>query len=171
MISIVVATDKNLVIGNENKIPWRLKSDLVRLRNLTKNHTVILGRKTYDSMAWYYDKSGREMPGSMYLVVTHNPDYKPSRANAKVVLSIDEALAAAKELGDEDVYVIGGRAIFEEMMPFTSRIYWTKVDTEAEGDAYFPEINMNDWREVSTEHFAKDEKNDFDYDLVVLERP
>lgn len=171
MISIVVATDKNLVIGNENKIPWRLKSDLVRLRNLTKSHTVILGRKTYDSMAWYYEKSGRQMPGSMYLVVTRNPDYKPAQANAKVVLSIDEALAAAKELGDEDVYVIGGRAIFEEMMPFTSRIYWTKVDTEGEGDAYFPEINMNDWRKASTEHFAKDEKNDFDYDLVILERP
>jgi dihydrofolate reductase len=168
---MVVATDKNLVIGNENKIPWRLKSDLARLKNLTKGHTVILGRKTYDSMDWYYDKSGREMPGSMYLVVTHNLDFKPTRSNAKAVHSIDEALAAAKELGDEDVYVIGGRAIFEEMMPFTRRIYWTKVDTEAEGDAYFPTIKMDEWKQVSSERFTKDEKNDFDYDLVVLERP
>jgi dihydrofolate reductase len=167
---MVVATDKNLVIGNENKIPWRLKSDLTRLKDLTKGHTVILGRKTYDSMLWYYDKSGREMPGSTYLVVTHNPGYKPARTNAKAVYSIDGALETAKTIGDDDVYVIGGRILFEELLPFTDRIYWTKVDTEAAGDAYFPGLDLDKWREKSTEHFAKDEKNDFDYDLVILER-
>lgn len=170
MFNIVVATDKNQVIGSENRIPWRLRSDLIRLKKLTKGHTVILGRKTYESMDKYYQGSGREMPGKTYLVVTRNADFSTGRSNARIVYSINDALHAARSLGDDEVYVIGGRAIFESMLPYTDRIYWTRVDAEVEGDAYFPEVDLSQWREVSREHYAKDEKNDFDYDLLVLER-
>lgn len=173
MISIIVAIDKNRVIGRENKIPWRLRSDLVRLKQLTKGHTVILGRKTYESMAWYYDRSGRDMPGATYIVVTRNGGYKPVRDNdnVKVVHSVPEAISLAKSLDDDDILVIGGGGIFEEALPMTDRIYLTRVDTEAEGDAFFPVIDMQEWREMSIEHHPKSDKDDHDYDLVVLERP
>lgn len=170
MISMVVATDKNGVIGRENKIPWRLKSDLAMLKSLTKNHTVILGRKTYDSMLWYYDRSGRPMPGKTYIVVTRNQDYLPERENAIVAHSIEEALGAAKGLGDNQVFVIGGGGIFEAMLPYADRIYLTEVQIEAGGDAYFPALSPNDWKEISREHHQQDDKNDHDYDTMVLER-
>lgn len=169
MISMVVATDRNGVIGRENKIPWRLRSDLVRLRKLTLGHPVILGRKTYDSMVGYYDKSGRPMPGKMYIVVTRNDQYKSARDNACAVHSVQAALDLAKQFGDEQMFVIGGGAIYSALLPATDRIYLTEVQTEAEGDAHFPELDMSEWVEVSREHHAKDEKNEYDFDVIVLE--
>jgi len=169
MISIVVAADKNGVIGRENKIPWRLRDDLVMLRNLTLDHTVILGRKTYQSMEGYYDKSGRPMPGRTYIVVSRE-GYTPLRDNAKVVSSIDEALELAKKLGDKAVFVIGGGGIFAGILPYTDRIYLTEVQAEVEGDVFFPKLKMEAWREVSREHHTKDDRNQYDYDVMVLER-
>jgi dihydrofolate reductase len=169
MISIVVAADKNGVIGRENKIPWRLRDDLVMLRNLTLGHTVILGRKTYQSMEGYYDKSGRPMPGRTYIVVSRE-GYTPSRQNAKVVSSIDEALELANTLGDDAIFTIGGGGIFAGTLPFTDRIYLTEVQAEVAGDVFFPKLNMDDWREVSREHHTKDDRNQYDYDVIILER-
>lgn len=170
MVSIVVAVDKNNVIGQDNKVPWRLRRDLVNLRRLTLGHTVILGRKTYDSMVWYYDKSGATMPGGAYIIITRNAHYAPTRDNARVVHSVQAALDLAKQLGDEEIFVIGGGSVYAEMLPVVDRIYRTEVDVAVDGDAYFPELDPATWREVSREHFAKDEKNQYDFDIVVLER-
>jgi dihydrofolate reductase len=168
MISIVVATDKDRVIGRENKIPWRLLDDLVNLRNLTRGHAVILGRKTYDSMLWYYNKSGKTFPGKMYVVVTRNLDFDPVRDNAVVAHSIEEALEVARKF-DTDIYAIGGYGIFEAIIPQTDRIYLTEVNTHAEGDAFFPELDMSQWQETSREHHEQDERNEFDFDFVILD--
>ncbi len=170
MISIVVATDKQGVIGQENKIPWRIRDDLVTLKKLTKGHTVILGRKTYESMDWYYNCSGRPMPGAAYIVVSRNDDYKVTRENARVVHSVEEAMVAAKEAGDPEILVIGGGGIFAAMLPFTDRIYLTQVQTEVEGDAYFPVLDMGQWHEISREQHTKDERNEYDFDVVLLQR-
>lgn len=173
MISIVVAIDKNNVIGHENKIPWKLKSDLARLKHLTKGHTVILGRKTYESMVWYYNRSGRKMPGATYIVVSRQ-EFKPAAdrpERTEVAHSIPEAIELASSLGDDQIFAIGGAGIFQEVLPQTDRIYLTRVDTEADGDVFFPVLDMSEWNEVSIEHHPQDEKNDHDYDVVVLERP
>jgi dihydrofolate reductase len=170
MIAMVVATDKKGVIGREDQIPWRIRTDLANLKRLTKEHPVILGRKTYESMDMYYTRSGREMPGSMYIVVTRNEGYHPARQNATVAHSIEEAIALAKSYHDDQIYVNGGAAIFEAMMPYTDRIYLTVVQTEAEGDAHFPKIDDKVWRELSIENHTKDEKNEYDFDMLVLER-
>ncbi len=169
MIAIVVATDKQRVIGNENKIPWRVRSDLIRLSNLTRGHTVILGRVSYESMVWYYDKSGREMPGSTYIVVTRDRSYKPARKNARIVHSVPDAFAIASDLGG-NTYVIGGSSIFEESLPFVDRIYLTEVQAEVAGDSYFPPLIKAEWREVSREHHHKDDRDEYDTDFIVLER-
>ena len=170
MITIVVATDRNGVIGREDRVPWRLRNDLIMLRELTKGHTVILGRKTYESMDGYYNRSGRPMPGKTYIVVSRNPDYQPTRDNVRVTHSIDAAIALAKELGDEEVFAIGGGGVFAEILPHTDRIYLTEVHAEVEGDANFPALDKTQWREISREAHQKDEKNEYDYDTVVLER-
>jgi dihydrofolate reductase len=170
MITIVVATDRNGVIGREDRVPWRLRNDLIMLRELTKGHTVILGRKTYESMDGYYNRSGRPMPGKTYIVVSRNPDYQPTRSGVRVAHSIDAAIALAKELGDEEVFAIGGGGVFAEVLPRTDRIYLTEVHTDVEGDAHFPALDKTQWREISREAHQKDEKNEYDYDTLVLER-
>lgn len=169
MIAIIAAIDRNRVIGKADRIPWRLQRDLRMLKQLTEGQVVILGRKTYDSMVWYYDKSGREMPGRMYLVVTRNGEYTPSRNNARTARSPEDALRQAAELGG-DTFVIGGEHIFEAFLPYTDRIYLTEVNTEVDGDAYFPTLRPEEWYEVSRQHFAADEKNEHDSDVVVFER-
>jgi dihydrofolate reductase len=170
MISIVVATDKNGVIGRENKIPWRISKDRVILKKLTKDNTVILGRVTYESMVWYYDRSGRPMPGKTYIVVTRSEDYKPAREDARVAHSIAQAIELANSLGDKEILAIGGSGIFNEILPFTDRIYLSEIQAEVEGDSYFPKLDKKDWNETSRTHYEKDEKNEYDFDLIVLER-
>jgi dihydrofolate reductase len=170
MISIIVAADKKRVIGAKNRIPWRLRDDLVMLKNLTLGHVVLLGRKSYDSMLQYYDKSGRPMPGKTYIVLTRNAEYAPARPGAVVAHSIQEALQVAKELDDE-IFIIGGGDIFKASLPYVDKIYLTEVDTVIDdADAYFPELNTSEWREVSRDHHIKDDRNEFDHDVVLLVR-
>lgn len=143
---------------------------MVHLKNLTKGHTVILGRVTYESMVGYYSRSGRPMPGKTYIVVSRNTAYKPEGNNTLVAHSIEDALAKARHLGDDSIFAIGGFGIFKDILPLADRIYLTQVKTEVQGDAYFPELNAAEWREVSRESHQKDEKNEYDFDMVVLER-
>jgi dihydrofolate reductase len=105
--------DRKRGIGKNNKIPWHIKEDLIKLKNLTKDHVVILGRKTYDSMVWYYNKSGKEMPGKLYIVITRDKSYKPTRYNAEVADSLEGALKIAKEKhlrGARSCHLGGGEA-------------------------------------------------------------
>lgn len=170
MFSIVVAKAHNNVIGTKNRIPWRVRSDLVHLKNLTKDQVVILGRGSYDSMVWYYDKSGRLMPGKLYIVVTRDQKYTPARDNAIVAHSIDEAIKLAREHMHEEAFIIGGAQIYEQLLPFTHRLYITEIDADLPGDAYFPALDATEWQEVARESHQADEKNEFDYSFVTLER-
>ncbi len=169
MFSIITARSKNGIIGRNSELPWRLKADRIHLRNLTKDKTVILGRKTYDSMIEYYDRSGKTMPAKTYVVITRNHTYTPSRQSAVVVYSIDEALAKAKQLGKE-AFFIGGAHIYELALPFADRLYITEIDVELEGDTFFPHFDINEWKEVSQKKYLKDDENEFDYTLVILDR-
>jgi dihydrofolate reductase len=170
MITMCVATSKNWVIGEADTVPWRIKADLIRLRNATFGHTVILGRKTYDSMVRYYDKVNHKMPGGVYIVVTRNTQYKPGRDKTQIAHSVQDAIQQAEALGDENIVVIGGSAIFEEMLPYTDKVYWTQVQAEIEGDSFFPELNLDDWNIVEQEDHPKDEKNEYPYTFFTLER-
>lgn len=171
MINIIVAADKKRAIGAKNRIPWRLRDDLVMLKQLTLGHTVILGRKSFDSMVGYYNKSGRPMPGKIYIVVTRNLNYTPARDNAVATHSIEEAITKAEDLGDESIFVIGGGDIFAVSIPYVDKIYLTEVATSiGNPDAFFPELDVAKWREVSRVHRPKDDRNEYDHDIVVYER-
>ncbi len=171
MVSLVVAQAQNRVIGRDNRVPWRLRSDLVRLKRLTKDKVVILVRRSYESMDDYYTGTGREMPGRKYLVITRDQDFAPQRQNAKAVFSVQQALDMAKQLKAGETFVIGGGSIYKEALPLADRIYMTKVMADFEGDTFFPKLKANDWVPVERELHAADENNEYAYEFVTLERP
>lgn len=170
MVSLIVAYSKNRVIGVQGKMPWHLVADLVHLKKLTLGNVVILGKNSYESMVWYYNRSNRPMPGKKYIVLTRDKAYKPEREDAVAALSIDEAMQIASETESPEVFVIGGGEVFKNTLPLASKIYATEIDATIEGDTYFPEIDSSDWRKTNTEPREADEKNNFAYSFVTYER-
>ncbi len=159
-ISIIAAMDENRGIGKENKIPWHIKEDLVHLKNLTLNHAVILGRTSYDSMVGYYSKSGREMPGKIYIVLTRDSSYKPT-GKAVAALNVEEALKVAKENEKEEAFVIGGAKIFEQFLPITDKLYLTIVEGEYDADTFFPDYS--EFKTVVSERKSSDRDHSFSF--------
>lgn len=142
-ISIVAAMAHNRVIGKEGRIPWHITPDLVRFKEKCMGHTVIMGRKTFESLLRYYDKSGRPLPGKTYIVVTSDAAYATSRENCLVAHSFGEAITKAKEIEPEEIILAGGNSIFQEGMHVADRLYVTLVDLHVEGgDAFFPDYSV-----------------------------
>ena len=158
IISLVVAMARNRVIGRNNSLPWRLPSDLNRFRRITMGHSIIMGRKTYESI-------GRPLDGRKNIVVTRSADFSPH--GVTVVGSIDEALASANE---DEIMVIGGADIFEQTLPRADRIHLTLIHESFDGDAYFPEIGSKDWEESGREDIEPGVDATFGYTFVTLER-
>ena len=170
-ISIIVAMDKKGVIGIAGELPWRLPADLIHFKEITMGKPLIMGRKTHESI-------GRSLPGRKNIVVSHSQDFKATakaidKAMACVVVnSLDEALdEAMQEAGDVDeIMIIGGAGLYGQMLEHADRLYLTEVRAEVEGDVYFPEFDKSKWKELEKEEHTADEKNEFDYSFVVLER-
>jgi dihydrofolate reductase len=169
MLSIIVAQDKNRAIGKDNEIPWRLRNDRRRFKSLVVGRVVIQGRKSHESLAAYYKKSGRALPAKTYIVVTRQPNYKAMFDNSLIAGSLKEAIKIAKSLSGE-VFVIGGAQIYEQALPLADRLYITEVDAEIEGDTFFPVISSKEWIEVARESYRKDENHAYDYDYVMFDR-
>lgn len=162
MISAIVATAMNRVIGKQNDLPWYLPADLKRFKELTTDHTVVMGRKTHDSII---ARIGKPLPNRRSIVLTRDSEFQAE--GVEVCLSVEELIQ--KLPTDQEVFVIGGEQIYEALMPYTDRIYVTEVNVEVDGDAFFPEITA-EWREISREAHVKDEKNEHDYSYVTYER-
>lgn len=158
-ISLIAALAANHVIGHNNKMPWRLPADLQYFRATTMGKPVIMGRKTFESI-------GKPLHGRQNIIVTRNPAYQVE--GAVVAHSVAEALAAA--VGAEEVMVIGGAQIYEELLPEADRLYLTLVQAEFEGDTYFPTFDAQEWREVWREDHTPDEKNPYPYSFLILDR-
>jgi dihydrofolate reductase len=158
-LSLIAAMARNRVIGLHNRLPWRLPTDMKRFRELTTGHAIIMGRKTFDSLA-------RPLPNRKNIVVTRDSDYRAE--GATVVHNIEDAIACAG--ADPEIFVIGGEQIYRQTLPLASRLYLTLVDSDFEGDAWFPEFDMRDWREVTSEHYPPDANNLQAMSLVTLDR-
>jgi dihydrofolate reductase len=161
IISAIVATAKNNVIGKDNQIPWYLPADLKYFKKTTLNHHVIMGRKSFQSI-------GRPLPKRTNIVITRNAFF--TATGVQVVHSIDEALHKALLQGEQEAFIIGGAEIYRQSMPYWDRVYLTRVDLEVEGDTYFPELDPEEWTCVSSEPQEPDEKNKFPYTFEVYER-
>lgn len=133
MIGLIVAYAKNRVIGNNGCIPWRIKGEQRRFKELTTGNVVVMGRRSYEEI-------GRPLPNRMTYVVSRTKNF--DQEGVKTVSSIQEAIELA---GDKNVYISGGAGIYKEAMPFVEKMYITEVDLEPEGDTFFPEFDENDF--------------------------
>jgi dihydrofolate reductase len=157
-ISIVVAISENHVIGKDNKLLWHLPNDLKHFKEITTGHTVIMGRKTYDSV-------GKPLPNRRNIIITRQP---VTIAGCEVVNSIEAAIELCA--GENEVFIVGGAEIYKQAIKLTDRIYLTIVHKNFDGDSFFPEINKNEWKEVSREDYEPDHKNLLPYSFITLER-
>lgn len=158
-ISLVVAMDENRLIGANKRLPWRLPADLRHFKRITMGHPIVMGRRTWESI-------GRPLPGRTNIVVTRQPGYA-----AEGALVVDSPEAAMEAAGDcDELMVIGGARLYEEVLAGAHRIYLTEIHAEFDGDTWFPELNEDEWVCVSREDFEKDERNPYDYSFLVLER-
>lgn len=158
MLSLIVAKAENNVIGKDNKLLWHLPEDLKRFKNLTTGHTIIMGRKTFESL-------GRVLPNRKHVVFTQNPNFKVDDANVKVVHSLSDIQEYVEDKNEN--FVIGGEKIYNLLMPYVSKMYITEIHKDFDGDTFFPNVDLESWKETSREKMNAD---DFDYDFVVYER-
>ena len=161
MLSIIVAKAKNNVIGKDNQLIWHLPNDLKRFKKLTTGHTIIMGRKTFESL-------GRILPNRKHVILSKNKEFNIDDEKVKVINDISEV----KQYIDskEESFVIGGAMIYQLLMPVCDKMYITEIDKEFDGDAFFPEIDMNEWKVTNREFIPKENGNDFEYSYVTYER-
>ena len=153
-LSIIVAMADNRAIGKDNDLLWHLSGDLKRFKKLTTGHPVVMGRKTWDSLP------KRPLPGRQNIVMTTNPNFVAD--GATVVHSINELFNVLKDCDDE-VFVMGGASIYQMLLPFTNRLYVTRVYRDYEADVYFPTIDMSEFTLVSLGDPMQDEESGLDY--------
>ena len=163
IISLIVATAKNGVIGLNNALPWHLPEDLKRFRQLTTGHHIIMGRKTYESL-------GRLLPYRMTVIVTRNKNYHVD--GALIAHSLEDAIAQCKNnplmKNDNELFIIGGAELYKEGLKIADQLYITEVDCEVQGDAFFPTIDLKTWQETGRTAHVSEQGLAFNY--VVYER-
>jgi len=161
MLSIVVAVAENNVIGKDNKLIWHLPEDLKRFKKLTTGHTIIMGRKTFESL-------GRVLPNRKHVILCNDMELNIEDENVEVL----EDISMLKQYIDstEENFVIGGATIYKLLLPYANKIYLTLIHEKFEGDVFFPEIDEREWKIVETEKGLKDEKNPYDYEYITYTR-
>lgn len=161
MLSIIVSKAKNNVIGKNNELIWHLQEDLKRFKELTIGHTMIMGRKTFESL-------GGILPNRKHIVFTNNPDFKVENENVEIVhsmLQIQEYIE-----NKEENFVIGGAMIYNLLMPYVTKMYVTQINKDCDGDAFFPRIDDEKWKEIERISGIKDKDNNIDYEFLTYER-
>jgi dihydrofolate reductase len=167
LISSIVATAQDNIIGKNNRIPWYLSNDLKYFKRTTLGHHVIMGRKSFESI-------GRPLPKRTNIIITRNIFFAAS--NCLVAHSVEEALELAHDNGEEVAFIIGGAQIYEQSMAFWDKLYLTEVDAQIDFSpedeiARFPKWQPGDnWEEISCDCHSADEKNDHDYCFKVFKR-
>ncbi|RYY34947.1 MAG: dihydrofolate reductase [Sphingobacteriaceae bacterium] len=158
-ISIIVAIAQNYAIGKNNQLLWHMPHDLKHFKETTSGQTVIMGRKTFDSV-------GKPLPRRRNIVITRQ---EIAIEGCEVVQSINDAIDLCKD--EEEVFIVGGAEIYRQSMDITNRIYLTIIHHDFEADTFFPEIDYAEWKETAREDYKADEKNPYPYSFITLERP
>ena len=162
-VSIIVAIDDKRGIGKNNRLPWHIPEDLKRFRRLTSGHTIIMGRKTFESILSY---TGKPLPDRINMVITRNPDFKAE--GVSINTSLEEALSEAKGNEQSEIFIIGGAQIFKQAidMGVVDRIYLTKVEGDYGADTFFPDYSQ--FKKVVSEEAG--ESNGIKFRFINLER-
>lgn len=158
MLSIIVAADRNNVIGKDNALIWHLPNDLRFFKEKTTGHAIIMGRKTFESV-------GKPLPNRRNIIITRNPNFKAD--GCEVVPSLQAAIALVSE--DDETFIVGGEEIYRQALPVTDRVYLTRIDKVFEGDRHFPELGP-EWIVVDERDGIVDEKNLHAHSFLVFEK-
>lgn len=152
MIIMIAAVAENNALGKNNELIWHLPNDFKRFKSLTSGHHIIMGRKTFESFP-------KPLPNRTHVIITRQKGYQAE--GCIIVDSLEKALAVCPE--DKDTFIIGGGEIYTIGLPFADKLEITRVHHNFEGDAYFPEINDEEWKIIVSEYNEKDEKHLYDY--------
>lgn len=158
MLSLIVCMDANRVIGKDNELIWHLPEDLKYFRKTTSGHSVIMGRKTFESI-------GRPLPKRTNYIITRDKNF--SAEGCIVINNINDIL---NNNTNEEIFIIGGAEIYKLFLPFADKLYITEIESEFEGDTFFPEFDKNVWTEIFKEKGLKDEKNPYDYYFKIYQK-
>lgn len=158
---IIAAIADNNALGKDNDLIWHLPADLQRFKNVTSGHHILMGRNTFESI-------GKPLPNRTTVIITRNKEY--TAEGCKVVFSLQEALEFAKS--DSHIFIIGGAQIYKEAMAsdLVDQLDITRVHESFEADAYFPKIDLTQWRVVAKEDCIADEKNPHDYSFISYQK-
>ncbi len=158
---MIAAVAQNHVIGRKNDLPWHLPDDFAFFKRKTSHHPIIMGRKSLESL-------GKPLPNRTNIVITRNKGLQA--AGVTIVHTLDEAIAAARSINQEEIFVIGGAEVYTMALPVATTLYLTEIHRDYEGDAYFPEVDKREWNEVSRVPHAADERHEVGFDFVTYER-
>ena len=159
LIAIVAAMDRNRLIGDGDRLPWRLAADMRRFRALTMGNPIIMGRRTHASI-------GKALPGRRNIVLTRNSEYRA--AGCEVVADLEAALGLCNDT--DTPMIIGGAQVYAEALARTHRMYLTLLDASFTGDTWFPEFDRGEWREIFREHHGQDADTPCAFSFVDLEK-
>ncbi len=159
MTILIAASSQNNALGKDNKMIWHLPDDFKRFKQLTTGHYIIMGRKTFESFP-------KPLPNRTHLVISRQKNYAPE--GCIVVNSLEKALAACPK--NEDRFIIGGAEIYKLSLSIIDRIELTRVYGDFEADAFFPEINLNEWKLINEELHPTDEKHEYAFSFQTFER-
>jgi dihydrofolate reductase len=161
IISIIAAIGKNNEIGQNNRLLCRLPADLKHFKQITWGHTVVMGRKTFESLP------NGPLPHRKNIVISSSVDLKPE--GAKSYPSLD--FVFTELVHENEIFIIGGSQIYQQLLPRADKLYLTQIHADfPEADAFFPKINYNEWQEISRENHYPDEKNLYSYSFLVYEK-
>ncbi|MGB9668785.1 MAG: dihydrofolate reductase [Anaerolineales bacterium] len=162
IISIIVAMDENGGIGVNNRLPWHLPDDLKRFKSLTMGHHLIIGRKTFESI-------GKPLMGRKIIVLSRK-SVKTIQDDIKVVSNLSDALQLAACENETEVFIGGGKEVFQSALPLTERMYLTLVHTITDADVFFPKIDWLSWEQIESEEHPIDEKHKYSFTYKTLQR-
>ncbi|MCF7833721.1 MAG: dihydrofolate reductase [Candidatus Pacebacteria bacterium] len=172
-ISIIAAIGKNRELGLNNQLLWHLPADMKHFRETTRGHTIIMGRKTFESLGETNGKAGKILPNRKNIIITRDPHYNiehtktEDRKNISIFSSLEEVL---KNISEEEVFVIGGAEIYKLALPYANKLYLTEVEASMEADTFFPEFKKEEWQLDKNEYFPKNSENTYDMYFNVYRR-
>lgn len=161
LISLIAAATENNVIGKNNDLPWNLPDDMKFFVQTTRGHHILMGRKNLQSF-------GKLLPNRTNIVLTSNRDF--TFEDAVIKHDLKDAIDFAARRGEKELMIIGGGEIYKQALAIADRIYLTRIHAVIEGDTFFPELDKNEWKEISSNYHPKDERHPYDFTFKVLER-
>lgn len=160
MLSIIVATANNNIIGGDNKLLWHISEDLKRFKEITSGNTIIMGRKTFESLPGI-------LPNRKHIVITRDKNFNVDSDMVEIIHNLDDVISKY-ENSNEEAFIIGGGEIYKATLPFTKKLYLTKVKQDFEGDTKFPTINEGQWKIDFNSEEKLDDKSSLKFEFINL---